>query len=65
MQPAGGSGYVVFYVRQDDNYTSSQTTTSNTSITYSGLPSGKYNFYIATVCGSTLSDFIVIEDLIL
>ena len=59
------SGYVVFYIRQSDNYTSPQTYTNNTSITYSGLPSGTYNFYFAAVCGSELSEFIIIDDLVL
>lgn len=62
---SGASGYVVYYIRQNDNYTSPQTHTSNTSITYSGLPSGRYIFYIATDWGSTLSEFIIVEDLII
>lgn len=59
------SGYVVFYIRQDNNYTSEQIYTSNTSITYSGLPSGTYSFYFAAVCGSELSEIIIIDDLVL
>lgn len=59
------SEYVVFYVRQGDNYTSQQIYTGNTSITYSGLPSGTYNFYFAVVCGSELSAIIIIDDLVI
>ena len=60
-----GSGYVVFYIRQPDSYTSQQTYTYNTSITYSGLPSGTYSFYFATVCGGELSEIIIVDDLVL
>lgn len=59
------SEYVVFYVRQADQYTSQQTYTPNTSITFSGLPTGVYDFYFATVCGSEVSSYIIIEDLII
>jgi len=62
---SGASGYVVFYIRQGDNYTSQQTYTTNRTISYSGLPSGTYNFYFATVCGSENSEVIIIEDLTL
>ncbi len=59
------SEYVVYFVRQGDNYTSSQIYTSNTSISFSGLPSGTYNFYFATVCGNGSSGIIIIEDLVM
>ena len=62
---SGDSEYIVFYIRQSDNYTSSQIYTHNTSITYSGLPSGTYRFYFATVCGSEISEIIIIDDLVL
>jgi len=62
---SGASEYVVYYVRQGDFYTSAQTHTHNTSITYSGLPSGTYKFYFATVCGSEQSGIIIIEDLVI
>jgi hypothetical protein len=59
------SQYVVFYIRQGDNYNSQPTYTLNTSITYFGLSSGVYDFYFATVCGSELSEIIIVEDLVL
>lgn len=62
---SGASEYVVFYIRQDDNHTSQQIYTGNTSITYSGLPSGTYNFYFARICGSELSEIIIIDDLVI
>lgn len=62
---SGGSEYVVFYIRQPNSYTSQQTYTYNTSITYSGLPSGTYSFYFAAVCGGELSEIIIIDDLVL
>ena len=61
----GASEYVVFYVRQGDNYTSQRTYVQGTSIAYSGLPSGRYNFCFATVCGNELSSIIIIEDLVI
>lgn len=62
---SGATEYVVFYVRQSDQYTSPQTQTQSTSISYSGLASGHYHFYFATVCGGDLSEIIIIEDLII
>ncbi|MBC7776493.1 MAG: hypothetical protein H7246_13750 [Phycisphaerae bacterium] len=62
---SGASEYVVFYVRQGDNYTSPLTYTQGTSIAYSGLSSGRYNFCFATVCGNELSQIIIIEDLVI
>lgn len=62
---SGASGYVVYFVRQGDNYTSQQINTSNTSISFSGLPSGTYTFYFATVCGNGPSGIIIIEDLVM
>jgi hypothetical protein len=62
---SGATEYVVFYVRQGDNYTSPLTHTQSTSFAYSGLPSGKYNFCFATVCENGLSQIIIIEDLVI
>lgn len=62
---SGASGYVVYFVREDENYTSFPIFTQNTSIVYSGLPSGRYNFCFATVCGSEYSAIIIVEDLVL
>lgn len=62
---SGATGYVVYYVRQNDNYTSTPDFTQSTSIAYCDLPSGRYNFCFATVCGSEYSAIIIIEDLVL
>lgn len=62
---SGASDYVVYFVREGDNYTSQQIYTSNTSISFSGLPSGTYNFYFATVCGGEYSEVIIVEDLVI
>lgn len=62
---SGSSEYVVYCIKQGDNYPSRETHTRNTSVTFSGLSSGTYNFYFATVCGTELSDIIIIEDLVL
>lgn len=62
---SGATGYRVWYVRSDDNYTSSFTTVSGTSMIYSGLPPGRYTFHVATICGSTESEGIILEDLLM
>jgi hypothetical protein len=62
---SGATGYVVYYVRQDDHYTSSPIFTTSTSIMYSGLPSGRYNFCFGSVCGNEFSEIIIIEDLVI
>jgi len=62
---SGASKYVVFYHREGDNYTSSEIYTTSTAISFSGLSSGTYDFHFATVCGSEISSFIIIEDLVL
>ncbi len=61
----GASGYKVRYYRQEDHYTSSETTTGNTYITYSNLPAGTYVFYFSTVCGGESSQEIIVDDLIM
>ncbi len=61
----GAPEYVVFCIKQGDNYPSREVYTYNISITLSGLPSGTYDFYFATVCGTEFSEFIIVEDLVL
>jgi len=61
----GATQYMVYYVRQSDNHTSQPIQTTSTSIVFSGLTSGYYNFCFATVCGSELSGWIIIEDLVI
>lgn len=62
---AVGSAYVVYYTRQGDNFSSAQVYTNKTSITFSGLSSGAYKFYFATVCVGEQSEIIIIEDLVI
>jgi len=62
---SGASQYKTWYRRHGASETSQQLGTSNTQFTYSGLPSGTYDFYFVTVCGSEMSGFIIIEDLVL
>lgn len=58
---SGASGYKVWYYRAGDNYTHPECTTGSTGITFSGLPSGNYQFYFATDCSGGLSDYIIID----
>lgn len=62
---SGATEYRVWYVREQDNYTSEVTSTGNTNITYSNLPAGTYRFYFTTVCGMVSSGSYVIPDLII
>ena len=58
----GCTGYKVKYVWQEDLYASPEFTTSNSSYSFSGLPTGTYDFYFSTVCEGTVSSFIGIEE---
>lgn len=62
---SGATAYVVFYVRKGDNYTSQQIHTQSTSMAFTGLAPGSYNFYFATVCAGGVSAFIIVEDLVI
>lgn len=63
---SGASKYAVWYVRKSDGYTSSIFQTTAMSFTFSGLSAGDYDFYFATVCGGAeLSDYIIIEDVVI
>ncbi|MBI1227819.1 MAG: hypothetical protein GC192_21470 [Bacteroidetes bacterium] len=62
---SGATAYRVWYVRANDNYTSSETTLGSTSISFSSLPQGIYNFYFVTDCGEESSAIIITDDLIM
>ncbi len=62
---SGATGYAVWYVRKEDNYSSAVTHTGNTSINYSGLSAGTYCFYFLTECGSSTSGYIIQDDIIM
>lgn len=62
---SGAVGYRVWYTRREDNFTSSVANTGNTSISFSSLPAGTYDFYFATVCGSGVSGYVVVDDLVM
>lgn len=56
--------YKIKYYRQADNHMSPDYSTGNSNYTFSSLPNGIYDIYIWTVCGSEVSDAIIIEDLV-
>ncbi len=60
----GCTEFKVKYFRENDSYWSSEFNTSISSYSFTGLPSGTYNFYFATVCGGQASSFIIIEETI-
>lgn len=60
-----GAQYKVWYVRQEDGYTSGYSYTSNNSFNFTGLSAGHYTFYIQTLCEQENSSAVGIEDLIL
>lgn len=57
--------YKVWYYRSEDNYTSSETYTGSTAISYSNLPAGTYTFYICAVCTGGTSPAYIVEDLLM
>lgn len=61
----GASGYKIWFVRHSDNYTSPVYRTSNTTYSFSGLPSGTYDFYFQTECDSSESASFVIEEVVI
>lgn len=62
---SGATSYQVYYFRAEDSYTSSPATTGSTSISFSHLPQGTYDFYFCTNCGGESSDYIILDDLIM
>jgi len=62
---SGAIGYQAWYVRSGDNFTSQQMTINGTSVSFSNLPNGKYEFYFATDCGGEVSQIIIMDDLIM
>jgi hypothetical protein len=62
---AGAQTYILWYVRIDDNYQSGQYTTGNANYTFSGLPPGEYAFYFVTNCGLEMSEYLIIDDIIM
>jgi hypothetical protein len=61
----GASQYKVWYKRLSNCQTSSESYTSNTSFTFSGLAGGEYTFYFAAVCIGEESNIIGIDDMTL
>ncbi len=61
---AGCNQYLVKYYRVGDGFQSQVYAVSDSEISFSGLPSGAYDFSFATDCGSATSGWIVIEELI-
>jgi hypothetical protein len=59
---SGASSYNVWYVRKDNNTSSSVFNTTANSITFSGLDAGNYRFYFSTVCEDGSSEYIIIEE---
>lgn len=59
----GGGSYLVYYVRQDDDYISPTYSTTNSEYSFSGLSAGTYDFFFVTDCGSELSGGVGIEDI--
>lgn len=59
------TGYEYWYVRRQNQYTSPVMSTGNTDITVSGLSSGTYKFYFRSVFEDGVSDYVIIDDLII
>lgn len=59
----GATGYNVKY--SVDGYTSGVRFVTGTTIDFTGLPAGTYDFHFQTVCSGGTSGWIITEDLIL
>lgn len=55
---SGAQSYKAWYVRKNDNSRSDETGTTGTSLTFTGLPTGEYTFYFATVCSAGFSEWV-------
>ena len=62
--PGGCNQYLVKYYRQDDDFQSQVFTAVYSVISFSGLPTGNYDFSFATDCGSAMGGWIIIEEVI-
>jgi hypothetical protein len=60
----GCSQYLAKYYRQGDGYQSQVFAVTASEISFSGLPTGTYNFSFAIDCGFTTGSWIVIEEVI-
>ena len=62
----GATEYQLWYVKKENNHSSSVISTGNTSITISGFAPGTYTVYIRTICGGSMSaGYVVVEDLLM
>lgn len=64
--PVGdATGYQIQYLNKSTNTLSNPVATGDAHVTVSGLAAGAYRFYFATVCGDQLSEFVIVDDLII
>lgn len=61
---SSATGYILVYTRQEDSYSSTEFFTTNSTYSFSNLPSGHYTFYVAAVYVEGRSSFIGVEDII-
>lgn len=61
----GAVQYKTWCHRHGDSGPSQQFSTGNTQFSYSGLPSGTYDFYFVTECADGYSDIVIIVDIIM
>lgn len=62
---SGAASYNMWYVRKDDNTSSSVFNTTANSIAYTGLNAGNYRFYFYTVCEDGSSEYVIIDETII
>jgi hypothetical protein len=58
-------GYRIWYVRSEGNVTSQPVCTGGTSVEFTNLPAGTYDFYFTTDCIGESSGFVIYDDLIM
>jgi hypothetical protein len=60
----GTTVYAVWYIREEDSYTSEAESVTGNAHTFTNLPTGTYQFYFETVCDSDTPGWVVVEELI-
>lgn len=56
--------YKLWFVRQEDSFTSGNYFATGNSYTFSNLPSGTYTFYFVAFCGDVSSGFVGVEEVV-
>lgn len=57
---SGATGYKLYYTKEGEPGQSPDHTTTNTNYTFNNLSTGRYSFYVETICDETSSTATII-----